>query len=108
MLRLHLSLSASVGGRLPLAPQLALNAVSGQQETVRVFRGPNARLAQSAERKALNLVVVGSSPTVGAFSSARTSQVQVKSGAVWRNAARSGDVCGACKARMLGAGRAFV
>ena len=27
--------------------------------------GPEARLAQSAERKALNLVVVGSSPTVG-------------------------------------------
>ena len=26
-----------------------------------------ARLAQSAERKALNLVVVGSSPTVGAL-----------------------------------------
>ena len=26
-----------------------------------------ARLAQSAERKALNLVVVGSSPTVGDF-----------------------------------------
>ena len=26
-----------------------------------------ARLAQSAERKALNLVIVGSSPTVGAF-----------------------------------------
>jgi hypothetical protein len=26
---------------------------------------PPARLAQSAERKALNLVVVGSSPTVG-------------------------------------------
>ena len=26
-----------------------------------------ARLAQSVERKALNLVVVGSSPTVGAF-----------------------------------------
>ena len=26
---------------------------------------PGARLAQSAERKALNLVVVGSSPTVG-------------------------------------------
>ena len=26
-----------------------------------------ARLAQSAERKALNLVVVGSSPTVGIF-----------------------------------------
>ena len=28
---------------------------------------PSARLAQSAERKALNLVVVGSSPTVGVF-----------------------------------------
>ena len=28
---------------------------------------PEARLAQSAERKALNLVVVGSSPTVGVF-----------------------------------------
>ena len=27
-----------------------------------------ARLAQSVERKALNLVIVGSSPTVGAFS----------------------------------------
>ena len=27
----------------------------------------NARLAQSVERKALNLVVVGSSPTVGVF-----------------------------------------
>ena len=27
---------------------------------------PTARLAQPAERKALNLVVVGSSPTVGA------------------------------------------
>ena len=27
----------------------------------------SARLAQSVERKALNLVVVGSSPTVGAF-----------------------------------------
>ena len=32
-----------------------------------VFHLPaSARLAQSAERKALNLVVVGSSPTVGA------------------------------------------
>ena len=33
-----------------------------------VFHLPaSARLAQSAERKALNLVVVGSSPTVGAM-----------------------------------------
>ena len=31
------------------------------------LRKNNARLAQSVERKALNLVVVGSSPTVGAF-----------------------------------------
>ena len=31
-----------------------------------------ARLAQSAERKAFNLVVVGSSPTVGAFRRPRT------------------------------------
>ena len=31
------------------------------------FKASTARLAQSAERKALNLVVVGSSPTVGAF-----------------------------------------
>ena len=30
-----------------------------------ISRYANARLAQSAERKALNLVVVGSSPTVG-------------------------------------------
>ena len=37
------------------------------------WRSIQARLAQSAERKALNLVVVGSSPTVGvslAFASA--------------------------------------
>ena len=30
-----------------------------------ILHGIYARLAQSAERKALNLVVVGSSPTVG-------------------------------------------
>ena len=32
--------------------------------------GTKARLAQSAERKALNIVVAGSSPTVGAVSAA--------------------------------------
>ena len=32
-----------------------------------IFYIGTARLAQSAERKALNLVVVGSSPTVGAL-----------------------------------------
>ena len=37
-----------------------------------------ARLAQSAERKALNLVVVGSSPTVGeAFDQCRVSEAQL-------------------------------
>ena len=35
------------------------------------MQSPTARLAQSAERKALNLVVVGSSPTVGAFAQRR-------------------------------------
>jgi hypothetical protein len=34
---------------------------------MKISRSTTARLAQSAERKALNLVVVGSSPTVGAF-----------------------------------------
>ena len=33
--------------------------------TVLFWHLPDARLAQSVERKALNLVVVGSSPTVG-------------------------------------------
>ena len=33
---------------------------------VRSHQSPEARLAQPVERKALNLVVVGSSPTVGA------------------------------------------
>ena len=32
-----------------------------------IVHGIYARLAQSAERKALNLVVVGASPTVGAM-----------------------------------------
>ena len=36
---------------------------------IRLNRISLARLAQSAERKALNLVVVGSSPTVGVFCS---------------------------------------
>ena len=39
----------------------------------------HARLAQSAERKALNLVVVGSSPTVGVFLVPVTSSTHVSS-----------------------------
>ena len=38
---------------------------------------PQARLAQSAERKALNLVVVGSSPTVGVLAGLVLSMVVV-------------------------------
>ena len=37
-----------------------------------------ARLAQSAERKALNLVVVGSSPTVGVFCVASTPPCRIQ------------------------------
>ena len=39
------------------------------RHTLRHREVGTARLAQSAERKALNLVVVGSSPTVGVFHS---------------------------------------
>ena len=42
-------------------------------ETLLSWKSPSARLAQSAERKALNLVVVGSSPTVGVCYSCRRS-----------------------------------
>ena len=38
----------------------------------------NARLAQSAERKALNLVVVGSGPTVGAVFAQKPQRVQTE------------------------------
>ena len=38
-----------------------------------IVHGIYARLAQSAERKALNLVVVGSGPTVGVIASVRLS-----------------------------------
>ena len=49
------------------------SAVHGLPEPTTALKDPGfkasciARLAQSAERKALNLVVVGSSPTVGVF-----------------------------------------
>ena len=44
---------------------------SGMMQTVILC--PEARLAQPAERKALNVVVVGSSPTVGVIASVRLS-----------------------------------
>ena len=45
----------------------SLHTPSCDLDALRVSHGPtfNARLAQSVERKALNLVVVGSSTTVG-------------------------------------------
>jgi hypothetical protein len=44
--------------------RMVLRAIS-QRMIFQLFLLSIARLAQSAERKALNLVVVGSSPTVG-------------------------------------------
>ena len=43
------------------------SALTGKCDKADLDLGSTARLAQSAERKALNLVVVGSSPTVGAL-----------------------------------------
>ena len=46
---------------------LAILLITGLR-TAGARYGPSSRLAQLVERKTLNLVVVGSSPTVGAFS----------------------------------------
>ena len=46
---------------------LCLGHAETLSRVIRLNRISLARLAQSAERKALNLVVVGSSPTVGAI-----------------------------------------
>ena len=43
-----------------------MNSINKRQSML-ILNISTARLAQSAERKALNLVVVGSSPTVGAI-----------------------------------------
>ena len=42
-----------------------LTFIIGYLQVFGIVHGIYAHLAQSAERKALNLVVVGSSPTVG-------------------------------------------
>ena len=53
-------------GLLPVMSGPRLMAGSNLSTTKALSKcNPEARLAQSAERKALNLVVVGSSPTVG-------------------------------------------
>ena len=53
---------------------LSMREVQGSIPCISTFRsfgkGAQASLAQSVERKALNLVVVDSSPTVGVFKSA--------------------------------------
>ena len=43
----------------------------------KAYRAAQARLAQSAERKALNLVVVGLSPTVGVLFAAARSFINI-------------------------------
>ena len=64
--------SLSIGKLLPRNHRLRLHAPLARFSAIARFKKqpssmPPARLAQSAERKALNLVVVGSSPTVGAL-----------------------------------------
>ena len=55
--------AAALGARKAVEPPWVTRDVSAMQ--LRSTPTAPARLAQSAERKALNLVVVGSSPTVG-------------------------------------------
>ena len=69
--RVSLSLSLSVYIYMYVQRETCVYTMLTTSELVQVccMNGINvmARLAQSAERKALNLVVVGSSPTVGAY-----------------------------------------
>ena len=51
----------------------------------------SARLAQSVERKALNLVVVGSSPTVGEFEISAGQRRSGKEGEGWRGRLDNSD-----------------
>ena len=52
-----------------------------------------ARLAQSAERKALNLVVVGSSPTVGVFFDAEEKQLRSAIRSIFSPQATCKELC---------------
>ena len=67
----HAEDPGSIPGRGTLACRVCCGLVCSLRGLVALGRAhcvlPRARLAQSAERKALNLVVVGSSPTVGVF-----------------------------------------
>ena len=60
----HLNHSVTLSLRRLRSTTGAFNAAANRDPQEHV---PNARLAQPVERKALNLVVVGSSPTVGEF-----------------------------------------
>ena len=50
-------------------PHSAMGMADSPFQAAEILECQQARLAQLAERKALNLVVVGSSPTVGAMDS---------------------------------------
>jgi hypothetical protein len=66
----------------------------GRAHATRPRGRAEARLAQSVERKALNLVVVGSSPTVGVFVDGNSScDSHHLSVARWRGAALQNDTC---------------
>ena len=62
----HSSLAARQ--RQECAKKSGVSAGCATLDAARSQQSPDARLAQSVERKALNLVLVGSSPTVGVAS----------------------------------------
>ena len=62
LVSIRVSLGIRNAGGKPVPMPLAITT----NFCIKRYALPIARLAQSAERKALNLVVVGSSPTVGA------------------------------------------
>ena len=64
-------LSAPLKSRRGECSNTKRKAARRQRTTVKSYSFTQARLAQSVERKALNLVVVGSSPTVGVCTRAR-------------------------------------
>ena len=63
-----------------------------------------ARLAQSAERKALNLVVVGSSPTVGVFTGSGQKHVVLPDQAHMRLSMCVPDQCTCARVVRVGEG----
>ena len=64
---LHDALAASATIKKGAASHQVCIQFALMPRMIEMSQSTTARLAQSAERKALNLVVVGSTPTVGAF-----------------------------------------